>query len=89
MESESEQEVRALMAEMPQDTLPTVPEAAAQLKEAEIPLPPTDRLVEFLFNAAVLLTDHGFLFLASRCVYELWRIMGRDELSAVYKSLTW
>ena len=89
MESESEQEVRALMAEMPQDTLPTVPEAAAQLKKAEIPLPPTDRLVEFLFNAAVLLTDHGFLFLASRCVYELWRIMGRDELSAVYKSLTW
>lgn len=83
------QEVRALMAEMGVSEEPTFAEARDAILAADIPLPPTKEVSDFLADAAVQLADGRFFFLSARCVYEMWRTQGRDELSVLNRSMTW
>lgn len=81
------QEMRDLMGEMGAVREPSFADAQIALRMEGVPVPPTPRISNFIADAAVQLTDAGFRFLAERCVYEMWRIMGRDELSALRRSL--
>ena len=61
---------------------------AVEVARAEgIPVPPTEEFSNRIADLAVLLVDNGFFFLAIRCVYCMWRTMGRDELGAINRSL--
>lgn len=82
-------EMRQLMAEMGRSGPPSEAEARERLALMEISVPPIARVHAFLSDAAVLLCDNGFLFLAARCCFEMWRSQGDDELGMVCKSLNW
>lgn len=83
----ADEEMRALMANMGRTDQPTFPEAMAALTKEGIPVPPTSELTNLMADAAVQLTDAGFFFLASHCVFHLWRTLGNDDLSALHRSL--
>lgn len=85
----AQMEMRQLMAEIGRPKPPTEAEARERLALMEISAPPITRVLQFLSDAAVLLCDNGFLFLAARCGFEMWRAQGNDELGMVCKSLNW
>lgn len=62
-------------------------EAVTIAKAAGVPIPPTDELYNQVADAAVQLMDAGFLYLAARCVYAMWRMYGKDELGVISRSL--
>lgn len=63
------------------------PQAVEVARSEGIPVPPTEEFSDRIADLAVLLVDNGFFFLAIRCVYCMWRTMGRDELGAINRSL--
>lgn len=81
------EEMRALVGEMGVEHVPSPDEAAARLRAEGIPVPPTPETVQFIAELAVRLTDGGFFFPASRCVFDLWRYLASDEAGAIHKSL--
>lgn len=83
----ADEELSQLLAEMGRSERPTLREAAARAEQMGVPVPPGPETASQVADATVLLTDNGFYYLASRCVYHMWRITARDELSAVYRSL--
>ena len=83
----ADEELSQLLAEMGRSERPTLREAAARAEQMGVPVPPSPETTSQVADATVLLTDNGFHYLASRCVYHMWRIMARDELSAVHRSL--
>lgn len=83
------EEVHALMTEMGAEEMPSFEEARETVLAADIPMPPTQEVSDFLADAAVQLADSRFFFLSARCVYEMWRTQGRDELSALHRSMIW
>lgn len=64
-------------------------QATAIAQAANIPIPPTPELYNQVADAAVQLMDEGFLHIAARCVYCMWRMHGTDELGVLSKSLLW
>ena len=50
-------------------------------------MPPVAAVGNQIADAAVQLVDNGFFFLAVRCIYQMWRTMGNDELGALNRSL--
>ena len=82
-----DEELSQLLAEMGRSERPTLREAAARAEQMGVPVPPSPETASQVADATVLLTDNGFHYLASRCVYHMWRITARDELSAVHRSL--
>ncbi len=80
-------ETRALMAEMGLTEEPSLASASALARRAGIPVAPTPAVSERIADVAVLCADNGLFFLASRCVYHLWRINRADELGVVQRSL--
>lgn len=87
MSGPARNEMRALLAEMRRGEAFTQEEATEHTRRAGIPIPPSTDAVRQILDAAVLLTDGGFFFLASHCVHAAWRITGDDELGAVWRSL--
>lgn len=83
----ADEELSQLLGEMGRSERPTFREAATRAEQMGIPVPPSPEVAQQVADATVLLTDNGFFYLASRCVYHMWRIMGRDELSVVHRSL--
>lgn len=81
------EELRALQAEMGVSESLSLAEARGVLDAAGIPVPPVREVTNQIADAAVLLTDNGFFYLASRCVFHMWRMLGSDELGVVQRSL--
>lgn len=83
----ADEELTQLLGEMGRSERPSLQEARERAEQAGIVVPPSPEAAHQVADAAVLLTDEGFYYLASRCVYHMWRIVARDELSAVHRSL--
>lgn len=83
----AQSEVAALMAEMGRSTMPDISEVRGVLRREGVTMPPSTELIDQAADAAVLLADNGFFFLANRCVRGLWHIVGNDELGVVSASL--
>ena len=83
----AEEELQGLMFEMGIAEPPTFNDAVETLERSGLNLPPTPRVRAQIADAAVLLTDNGFYYLAVRCVYQMWRTRGSDELGALNRSL--
>lgn len=83
----ADEELAQLLSEMGRSERPSFREAAARAEQVGVPVPPSPEAAQQVADATVLLADNGFFYLASRCVYHMWRIMGRDELSVVHRSL--
>lgn len=80
-------ETRSLMAEMGRTEPLERSEAVEVCERAGVPLAPTDDVTRRVADAAVLLADHGFFYLATRCVHHLWTMSGRDEFGVLQRSL--
>ena len=83
----AQEEARELMGRMGLTEPLGFAEATTIVRAAGVPIPPTDELHNQIADAAVLLMDSGFLYLAARCVYVLWRLHGKDELGVLSRSL--
>ena len=83
----AQEETRELMRAMGRVEPLAFDEAVAILQVAGVPIPPTEELFCQVADAAVMLTDSGFPFLAGRCAYVAWQMRGSDELNAVSRSL--
>lgn len=83
----AEEELQGLMSEMGITEPPTFNDAVETLERSGLNLPPSPRVRAQIADAAVLLTDNGFYYLAVRCVYQMWRTQGSDELGALNRSL--
>lgn len=81
------EEMRELMNEMGRTEPMGRAEVTGTLRACGIPVAPTDELYRRIADAAVLLADNGFLYLAARCAYGMWRLRGNDELGVVSRSL--
>ena len=81
------EELRALQTEMGVTEQLSLAEARGVLDAADVPVPPVRDVTNQIADAAVLLTDNGFFYLASRCVFHMWRMLGHDELGVVQRSL--
>lgn len=62
-------------------------EARSVLEAAGIPVPPTDEVCNQVADTAVMLADSGFLYLAGRCAFALYRMRRRDEFGIVGRSM--
>lgn len=62
-------------------------EARSVLEAAGIPMPPTDEVCNRVADAAVMLADSGFLYLAGRCAFALYRMRRKDEFGIVGRSM--
>ena len=87
VDQNAQEEMGQLMNQMGLSEPPTLASARAAVSRVGIEPPPSDAFMDFLADAAVRLTDEGFFFLAARCIHEMWRVMGRDELNVIMKSL--
>ena len=81
------EEMQGLMNEMGITEPPSFKEAVATIGHAGLELPPFAAVGNQIADAAVELVDNGFFFLAIRCIYQMWRTMGNDELGALNRSL--
>ena len=81
------EEMQGLMNEMGVTEPPSFKDAVAEIGRAGLELPPTVAVGNQIADAAVQLVDNGFFFLAIRCIYQMWRTMGNDELGALNRSL--
>ena len=81
------EEMQGLMNEMGVIEPPTFEDAVDTIRKAGIELPPVAEVSNQLADAAVQLVDNGFFFLARGCIYQMWRIMGNDELGSLNRSL--
>lgn len=81
------EEMQGLMNEMGVTEQPTFEAAVDTIKAAGMELPPVSAVSAQIADAAVQLVDNGFFFLAIRCIYQMWRTMGNDELGALNRSL--
>ncbi len=76
-------EARDLMASMGVAKPPARDEAIARLRRAGVPVAPTPEVSTQVADAAVLLADNGFFFLAGRLAMHMWRATRREELAVV------
>ena len=83
----AERELRELLHEQGTTAPPTVEEAVQRLRAQGFACAPWSDGFMRVVDAAVLLTDAGFSFLAARCVHALWHLLGRDELGVVSRAL--
>lgn len=83
----AEEELRALCHKEGLSGRLDLSEAIEVARREGIPVPPTEEFSNRIADLAVLFVDNGFFFLAIRCVYCMWRTMGRDELGAINRSL--
>lgn len=83
----AEEESQQLLREMGREERPSFEEASVRAAQQGIPVPPRNEGVRHIFDAAAHLSEHGFYFLASRCVFALWRLLANDVLGAVHRSL--
>ena len=81
------EEMQGLMNEMGVTEPPSFKDAVAAIGRAGLELPPVAAVGNQIADAAVQLVDNGFFFLAVRCIYQMWRTMGNDELGALNRSL--
>lgn len=81
------EEMQGLMNEMGVSEPPTFEEAVETIRKAGLELPPVSAVTNQLADAAVQLVDNGFFFLASGCIFQMWRTMGNDELGSLNRSL--
>lgn len=81
------EEMQGLMNEMGLTEPPSFKDAVATIGRAGLELPPFAAVGNQIADAAVELVDNGFFFLAIRCIYQMWRTMGSDELGALNRSL--
>ena len=81
------EEMQGLMNEMGVSEPPTFEEAVETIRKAGLELPPVSAVTNQLADAAVQLVDNGFFFLARGCIFQMWRIMGNDELGSLNRSL--
>lgn len=81
------EEMQGLMNEMGITEPPSFKDAVAEIGRAGLELPPITVVGNQIADAAVQLVDNGFFFLAIRCIYQMWRTMGNDELGALNRSL--
>lgn len=87
MSDVAREELRNLKAITGHPAPESVGEAVATVAASGMPIPPTDAVAAHVADAAVLLADNGFFYLAGRCAYHMWRMSGRDEYGIVQKSL--
>lgn len=85
--SSARQEMRTLMKRMGAKAAPERDQALEVLRGADVPIPPTDELVEQVADSAVLLVDGGFFGSATMSVGFLWLASGCDELGVFLRSL--
>lgn len=83
----AQEEMEGLMNEMGVSRAPSFEDAVKTVQRAGLDLPPTPIVNAQIADAAVQLVDNGFFFLAARCVYQMWRTMGNDDLGALNRSL--
>ncbi|WP_297182746.1 lipopolysaccharide assembly protein LapB [uncultured Enorma sp.] len=83
----AEQELRMLLEEVGRNEPPTIEEALACLRSRGMVCAPWSDGFRRIVDAAVLLADNGFYFLAGRCVHAMWHVLGRDELGVVSRAL--
>ncbi len=81
------EEARELMGRIGMAEQMDLAQATAIAQAAGVPIPPTDEVFNQVADAAVLLMDNGFLYLAARCIYSMWRMRGKDELGVLSRSL--
>ena len=87
MADAAKEETQGLMAEMGVNEMPSLKEAVATVESQGIEVPPTARVRNRVSDLAVVLTDSGFFDLAGKCILQMWRTVGADELNAVFRSL--
>lgn len=83
----AEEEQQGLMSELGISEAPSFDWAVKTLEKSGLNLPPSPLVNAQIGDAAVLLVDNGFYYLAVRCVYQMWRTQGSDELGALNRSL--
>lgn len=83
----AEQELHVLLEETGRDEPPTIEEALACLRSRGLVCAPWSDGFKRIVDAAILLADNGFYFLAGRCVHAMWHVLGRDELGVVSRAL--
>lgn len=83
----AQEEAQELMRRLNMSEPLSLEQATALANAAGVPVPPTAELFHQVVDAAVLLLDNGFQYLAARCVYAMWRMYGKDELGVLSKSL--
>lgn len=83
----AKKEMDKLLEEMGRSEPPSLEEALAHLKAKGLAYAPWNEGFGQIVDAAVLLTDAGFDFLAFRCVQAMQHILGRDELGVVGMAL--
>lgn len=83
----AEEESRQLLRETGRDERPTFEEAATRALRQGIAVPPGNEGVVQIANAAIRLSEQGFNYVASRCVFALWRLLSNDVLGAVHRAL--
>ena len=80
-------EMRVLLEHMDRAEVFSPEEAEAVLHAADVPVQPAEEVFDQIADAAVLLCDNGFFWLAEVCVRQLQSLTGSCELDAVARSL--
>ncbi|WP_288737735.1 lipopolysaccharide assembly protein LapB [uncultured Enorma sp.] len=83
----AEEELGELLREMGREDAPGVDESIARVRAQGLVCAPWSDGFKLVVDAAVLLADHGFFFLAGRCAHAMWHVLGRDELGVVSRAL--
>lgn len=85
--SMAQKELHELISEEGMGEAPTLSEALERAAAQGIAIPPNTDAARQVADAAVLLCDNGFSFLAGRCVHALWQLLSNDELGTVNRAL--
>ncbi len=83
----AEEELGELLREMGREDAPGIDESIARVRAQGLVCAPWSDGFKLVVDAAVLLADHGFFFLAGRCAHAMWHVLGRDELGVVSRAL--
>ena len=82
-----EAELGELLREMGREDAPGIDESIARVRAQGLVCAPWSDGFKLVVDAAVLLADHGFFFLAGRCAHAMWHVLGRDEFGVVSRAL--
>lgn len=83
----AQEEMGTLLKRMGRASPPSPLEAEGELERAGVPMPLTDEVFNQIGDAAVLLCDNGFFWLAQACVEYLQSVTESPQLEMVVKSL--
>lgn len=83
----AEEELGELLREMGREDAPGIDESIARVRAQGLVCAPWSDGFKLVVDAAVLLADHGFFFLAGRCAHAMWHVLGRDEFGVVSRAL--